>query len=322
MIRQFIKEKEGQTIGLFPIIALVLIVAVFFVYNTGNYYYAYIREQNAIDAAVYSGAAMQADALNMVVIINKSLLTIYGLSIAFCLIGIVGSLFTGGASACPFCKGAGITISIVEKAAQATMEMVNTGSIGFSAVAMDIYKKSGGKARRPIIDFAVKVSPLKLEKIYWDHFMRPGCPDFFFPRKTFMGMVEKKTENVYDWAGGRDGKPYIYGTFGQPKNGTSGGRYDKKGPGSVGFAKTRFVPLSSWFHKLKINILVAAQARPYGGNIGTAVKTQKYQHKESKTFKEGDKEKKETKSYSEPAQSFAIPWGKASFKAKLVPIGF
>ncbi len=322
MFSRFIKEQKGQTIGLFPIVALVLVVAVFFVYNIGNYYYDYMREQNAIDAAVYSGAAMQADALNMIVIINKSLLTIYGLSITFCLVGIVASFFTGGAAACPFCKGAGITMSVVEKAALVTMEMVNKGSLGFSAAAMDIYKQSGGKAKKPFVNYLVTVSTLKLEKVYWDKFLRPGCPAFFWPKRTFMGMVEKKTDGVYDWAGGRTTKPYVYGTFGQPKKGKSGGRYDKKGPGVVGYAKIKFVPAASWFKKYKRNIYVAAQARPYGGNIGTALKTQNYSRKETKTTGTGDKEKKETESYSKPPQAFPIPWGKASFKAKLVPIGY
>ena len=137
-----------------------------------------------------------------------------------------------------------------------------------------------------------------------------------------MGMVEKKTDGVYDWAGGNTSKPHVYGTFVQPKKGTSGGRYDKKGPGVVGFAKIKFIPTTSWFKKFDRNIYVAAQARPYGGNIGTALKTQSYSHKETKTTEKDGKEKKETKSYRRPNQSFPIPWGKASFKAKLVTIGY
>ena len=99
MFKKFIKSQKGQAIGFFPLVAIVLVVAIFFVYNLGNYFYTYMREQNAIDAAVFSGAAMQADALNGIILINQILLGTYTIEILAC----IASCIFAGCSACPAC---------------------------------------------------------------------------------------------------------------------------------------------------------------------------------------------------------------------------
>ena len=195
------------------------------------------------------------------------------------------------------------------------------------AAAVDIYKDSGGKASIPLI----KVTGLRLTKIHWDKFIRPDCymgVPVIKPKRTFMGMVEKKTKGKYDWAGGRTKKPFIYGSFGkrQPK-GKTGGTYDKHGPSAIGFARIKFIPYLSWFKKYSISINVAAKARPYGGRIDTAIQSQEIDVSDSRTEYVEDEdgnieEVTETESYSQPKQSFALPWGSDTFKAKLVPLKY
>lgn len=325
MLSKLIRSDGAQTLGMVPVIALVLIVAVFFVYNTGDYYYAFMREQNAIDAAVYSAAAMQSEALNMVVIINKTLFTVYMVSVMTCAGAIVSMMFTAGSTtpvACGICKSAGVILQSVEKAALMTMQMINSqaSSLVFSLAAMDIYQRSGGKA--DIFSYKVIASRLRLEELYWDNFLQPTCYGGIpacKPVKTFMGMVEKQTDGEYDWAGGRTSKPYIYGNF--------NGLYDKDGPGVIGWARIRFEPKMSWFRVFGRHITVFAQARPYGGTLDTRPQEQDVSHKETRIKivenEDGEEEKKEeTHQYSRPKRKFDIPWGKADFKAKLVPVGY
>ncbi len=292
MISKFLRSNDGQTAWLSPIIAVVLVVALFFVYNIGEYYYMYVREQNAIDAATYSGAAMQADSLNVIVKINKILLIAYTGFVVICAACIAFATLTGIWIHVPgCCGGAGAAMNAAEKIALATSTMLNKGSIAFSVAAMAIYKKSGGIGSFP--EAGVFVTTLKLNRIYHGWFVRPiGYPPFLLPMNTFVGMAEKKRKNIYDWAIGKKKKPHVYGSFGQPRGGTSGGRYDKKGPYAIGWARVKYTPALSWFKKYQRHLYLAAKARPYGGNVHTM-------------------------------RLLSLrPWGHESFKAKLVPIKY
>ncbi len=297
MSLKFIKSEDAQTYGLFPIIAIILIAAFFFVYNIGDYYFTYTREQNALDAAVYSGAAMQADALNATVKINKLLFAAYTTLVGICTACIIMAALTGcWPPVFPCCRGAGTALTVAEKIARATSTMLNKGNVAYSAAAMKIYKKSGGRATLPY--YGVFVTTLKLDKVYNPYFARPkGYPPFLVPLNTFMGMSEKKTKDIYDWAGGGKAKPHVYGPFGQPKEKTSGGRYDKRGPYTTGWVRIKFTPTTGLFNKFKRNIFLAAKARPYGGNV----------HREIKMG---------------PMIWGLFPWGNESFKAKLVPLRY
>jgi len=287
MFKKFIKSQKGQAIGFFPLVAIVLVVAIFFVYNLGNYFYTYMREQNAIDAAVFSGAAMQADALNGIISINRILLGIYVVEILVC----VGSCLN---PFCPCCACPAVInwIRTTSKIAETTLTAISKSAPVLSLAAMDIYKKSGGKASFPY--YGIAVSNLKLDPVHFKiSFAKYGI-------KLFMGLAEKERRGKYDWAGGKETKSEIAGSFGKRKGPNDpGGTYDRKGPYTIGFAVCNFRPVTSWFSKYERKIIVMAKARPYGGNVHTV----------------GYKIKKFLFEFEAN-----IPWGIANFKAKLVPI--
>ncbi len=253
MIKYFLKKiftnEKGEALGLFILVIGGLIVATLFVYNIGDFFVSWIKEQNAVDAASITAAAIQADALNAIIAENYGLETAYAALISTCWSCCACCDPHGCFCCCSVCGSTSAAMKIIEKTARGMQTLLLKGSqITATIYAIKNYKKSGGKG-----NILPKVSSLKLDPVI---VMLPKTYPWGW-KKTYCGLVEKLTRNKYDWAGGKSKKPYIVGSY--------GGYYDKAGPGVSVIAYFKFNPITSWFTKKRI--VLHSSARPYGGNV-------------------------------------------------------
>lgn len=263
MLKRFIKREEGQTLGLYAFVVMGLIVAVFFVYNLGDFFIFWIRENNAIDAAAISVAALEADTLNSIIELNYFLEAFYAAMIGICW-ACCACCFLFCPCCCALCAITTPLMNFMEIAVRMIQNYVLNGPVLFIQgmyLAFKNYRDSGGKGSiLPVISsdgYGTKIrpdNPLYLEKI--ESTLPKTYPWTW--QKTYCGLAEKKTQGKYDWAGGKTRKPYQRGSY--------GGYYDKDGPGVHCTGYATYKPVTRWFSSSK-RIVLGASARPYGGHV-------------------------------------------------------
>ncbi len=252
IIKKFIKNEDGQTLGLLGLAALGLIVAVMFVYNIGDYFILRIREQNAVDAAAISGAAVQSEALNNIVRYQRNLKDSYDFFINTCDACCTACTPAGGCC-CSVCIGTTPAMKAVEMMYKIYLKVIIIQArISFISETQDSYRKSGGTGF--LMSSSFDMGDLKIVEV--NRFL----PKSRFPANTFCGYAEAKHNGRYDWAGGNTQYPEVRGSY--------NGYYDKNGPVSQFEARVNFKPITSWFTRSK-SFTVKATARPYGGNLHT-----------------------------------------------------
>ncbi|MBN1897688.1 MAG: hypothetical protein JW827_02840 [Spirochaetes bacterium] len=250
MFFRFLRREEGQTLGIFSLVVLALVVAIFFVYNVGDFFIFCIKEQNAVDAAALSMASLQANALNDIVKENEGpYIAIYTACQAICwaCCACCGPWCPCCCSLCPFMAA---IIRITEWAwrirswmivIQADMQIWN--------VANSAYKDSGGSGF--LNAFAIPLFT-QLDEL------KPSIPKCLSWQETFCGLAEKKRQGSYNWAGMVENSSSVGGSY--------KGYYDKKGPKVYCQVEVAYHPVTFWFQYSK-KMFFKAGARPYGGNV-------------------------------------------------------
>ena len=259
-------QKDGQTLGLVALIILLLGVIAFFIYNIGDFYIKAVKEQSAVDAAMISGASVQADYLNMIVRNNRNTIRDYYILIWACRIC---ELICIPVFPCcgRICYVTTPLMHIIEKRFMLKqMTLAQMAGIKARSEALSAYRRSGGKGNLEILlssdpypsgdDRMLFPNTLRLSMIY----SKMPKTRFSQNKKTFCGLGEKKRNSMYDWKG-MISWMRVQGNY--------QGFYDKAGP----FIKTipesthfKFKPVSSWFSKTQ-KISVHSAARPYGGHV-------------------------------------------------------
>lgn len=251
MIRKFLYKEDGQTLGLFALVTLVLIVVAFFIYNVGDFFIFCIREQNAVDAAALSGAAVQANALNKIVKLNRK--PIPQLYLTYIWLCRICCLCCGPhcGCCCSICPTMGSLMRVTEFGWRLLLwsKLIQADLSSYKAVR-DAYRNSGGKGS--IIPTIIPLTLLKIVEI------KERVPKVRGRSSTFCGVAEKKRNRKYDWAGGKHQDPDIKGSY--------KGYYDKKGPFVLCSVVVEYKPVTSWFPFSK-KLFFKAAARPYGGNV-------------------------------------------------------
>lgn len=282
ILRKFLFKEDGQTLGLFALVALALVVAIMFVYNIGDFFIFCIREQNAVDAAAISAASIQADYLNEIVRINKLPFPQAYLGFIWACRLCCACCGAHCGCCCSICPAMSAAMRAVEFSWRLLLwSKVVLADINSIRAAQNAYRSSGGKGKIfPVITpLASLPSNGGIGKIVE---IRERVPKARTPSPTFCGVGEKKRNQQYDWAGGIQQYPEIMGSY--------EGYYDKRGPAVVCTANVTYTPKTLWFNFNK-KLIFKAAARPYGGNV------------HPKRWRYGWR-----------------GWGSATFTAKLVPV--
>lgn len=244
LLRDFLKREDGQALGLFALVSLGLVVAILFIYNLGDFFIFWIREQNALDAAALSGAVVQADNLNTIVEYNKSLIYSYASLISICWASYAIPPWTG--VLCPFTTTA---MEFLENSIKIFQLGLRDGtSVLAFAAARDSYSASGGRSTLvPGGSFSLKMKEVysRIPKTWPFRWM-----------KTYCGLSEEGPGDSYDWSGGRRDN----------EKGSYKGHYDKSGPGIDLHISATYKPVV-WFPKKVYTFRLQSTARPYGGTV-------------------------------------------------------
>ncbi|MDD5066660.1 MAG: hypothetical protein PHF84_06395 [bacterium] len=252
-IRRFLRREDGQVMGFLVIVAMAMLVGIFFIYNMGDFFVFLIQQSNAVDAAVISAANAQADCLNNIVEANNTLMILYWCCIIVCFASC-GVPFCW----CCLCGAMGAIMNMLEWTYRFGLYIYKSTAAYLAWKAgIDAYKASGGKDSgfilKPCRKWSQILNALNLDEVKFRLFHA------LYPQETYCGLGEKKTSNRFDWAGGKTDRPDRIGSY--------GGFFDEEEPLVLGLSmNTKFKGIGSWFSKSQ-TIWLGAIARVYGGHL-------------------------------------------------------